>query len=154
MKYDDFPILNNENYEYLSNLYNQTQPQNKSQLHSQFYNKLSQLEHSTSTLNLNVNTLLRNTLKENKNNTTQILENLRAVLNIQKPPINNIKIFNIFSYLKNLLTCLDLCSQIILLEDKIYYKKFFNNAQKSILKMINNIILSLENSNIILFKHM
>lgn len=153
MKYEDFPILNNNQYEELDFLYKNSNI-NKQITYNRIFNKLNQVINSSLTLTENVNPLLRNIITQNNIILNQILKNISANFAIKTNNTTTIKQFSLFDYMFSLNSLLEELLILSTQEEKTYYKTFLLNTQKAILNCLNNIILTLAKSNIILFKHM
>lgn len=152
MIYNDFPILNNETYSYLNEQYTNTGKDRKAYANVLYSEIQSCFALYSTTKNLNPS--LKKQLNHSKEVLNQILENLKANFTIQTTEQKELIQFNIFSFVSKL-------SQILIItinwqntEEKLYYKTFIKNINLSILNIIKNILSILENSNVILFKHM
>lgn len=152
MMYNDFLILSNESYSLLNQQY-----QNTSKDRKFFANILyTELQDCLSLCNTikDINPSLKKQLATSKSILNQILENLTANFNIQKLEQKEIVQFNIFTFVNKLTQTLTITTSWQNSEEKFYYKTFIKNVNLSILNITKNILITLENSNVILFKHM
>lgn len=153
MNYNDFPILTNLDYELINKQYSNETFDRKNQLTKICQNLdlcrqvCFEIEHFH---NIKVKTSLQNTFST----TTKLLDNLTCTFNISISKKNEIFKTTIFSLLKILSEIISLFSIWLKNEKKEYYMSMCLKTQQELSACLNNILNSLEESNILTFKHM
>ena len=156
MNYNDFPILNDDTYNYLKNKYSEL---NSEQTFDRvtsinkicFY--LNECTGSCKSLKNKLNVKLRNSIEFASDEINKIISSLNETFNINLNS-NVIKEFNLFTYLKYLTYAIELFINWSYKEEKEYYKKVCNNCLNSLIECVKKIMEALENSNISLYKYM
>ena len=156
MNYNDFPILNDDTYNYLKNKYSEL---NSEQTFDRvtsinkicFY--LNECTGSCKSLKNKLNVKLRNSIEFASDEINKIISSLNETFNINLNS-NIIKEFNLFTFLKYLTYAIELFINWSYKEEKEYYKKVCNNCLNSLIKCVKKIMEALENSNISLYKYM
>jgi len=152
MIYNDFPILRDSTYNTLQQQF-KNQQKDRRIYASEIYATTCDCISLCNTIK-NLNHLITSQLNETKLNLLQIKENLLANFNVDKSKNTQTIQFNIFQLIKKLLLIINKSICWLREEDKEYYKTFIKNLNLSVIFILNNILSSLEKSNIILFKHM
>ena len=152
MIYNDFPILNGNDYSILNHEY-QSSIKDRKFFTSKLFTQIRQCFNYCNTIN-GVNTHIKQQLTNSKVLLNILLENLMANFSIKQPEEKEIFEFNIFTYIKKLTQILHTCTAWLAEEEKVYYKTLIKNTISTILDILKNILTSLEQSNIVLFKHM
>lgn len=156
MNYNDFPILNDDTYNYLKNKYSEL---NSEQTFDRvtsinkicFY--LNECTGSCKSLKNKLNVKLRNSIEFASDEINKIISSLNETFNINLNS-NVIKEFNLFTFLKYLTYAIELFINWSYKEEKEYYKKVCNNCLNSLIECVKKIMEALENSNISLYKYM
>lgn len=156
MNYNDFPILNDDTYNYLKNKYSEL---NSEQTFDRvtsinkicFY--LNECTGSCKSLKNKLNVKLRNSIEFANDEINKIISSLNETFNINLNS-NVIKEFNLFTFLKYLTYAIELFINWSYKEEKEYYKKVCNNCLNSLIECVKKIMEALENSNISLYKYM
>ena len=153
MKYDDFPILNNEQYEAINTQFKKQNTINRKDLLTEICQNLSNCSTSCSMLFQEHNQHVRQALLKSNSTLNKLFNNLTSTFDINpiKTHVFNTNIFNLLNRLTNTISLIQQWSQT---EEKIYYISIANKTTTDILNCINSILHSLENSNIKFFKHM
>ncbi len=153
MEYNDFPILNEEEYKFLENKFSENISFNRDEKVFSIFSNLIDLNNSASILIVQSNKILRESLIFAKNEFEKLIENFNSTFNF-KINKNEIKEKNLFNFLKNIV---NLQKNLIFwhkFEQKEYFKQFSLNT----LSVTNEILLSLskalENSNINTYRFM
>lgn len=156
MNYNDFPILNDDTYNYLKNKYSEL---NSEQTFDRvtsinkicFY--LNECTGSCKSLKNKLNVKLSNSIEFASDEINKIISSLNETFNINLNS-NIIKEFNLFTFLKYLTYAIELFINWSYKEEKEYYKKVCNNCLNSLIECVKKIMEALENSNISLYKYM
>lgn len=156
MNYNDFPILNDDTYNYLKNKYSEL---NSEQTFDRvtsinkicFY--LNECAGSCKSLKNKLNVKLSNFIEFASDEINKIISSLNETFNINLNS-NIIKEFNLFTFLKYLTYAIELFINWSYKEEKEYYKKVCNNCLNSLIECVKKIMEALENSNISLYKYM
>ena len=152
MNYNDFPILDDNAYQFLKEQYNTHEFSRDVCVDKIFFN-LHECKSCCLGLADKLNLKLTQAIKACIEELDKILNNLDATFNFNKPA-HEIKEINIFSLLNKLVVTASNFNLWQAEEEKEYFKQLANNNLKNLLKIIENIINALENSNFYLFKHM
>jgi len=150
--YNDFPILNNEQYSFLNNQF--SNKPDRTFFANNLNNKIMVCISYFNGFNFKVNEKIKQALLNTKLTLEQSLENLKANFKINKNQTPIAKDFNIFSFLKSLTEILNTTNSWLLEEEKFYYKQFIKNLNISIIDSAKKILTALEKSNLHLFKYM
>ena len=156
MNYNDFPILNDDTYNYLKNKYSEL---NSEQTFDRvtsinkicFY--LNECAGGCKSLKNKLNVKLSNFIEFASDEINKIISSLNETFNINLNS-NIIKEFNLFTFLKYLTYAIELFINWSYKEEKEYYKKVCNNCLNSLIECVKKIMEALENSNISLYKYM
>ena len=156
MNYNDFPILNDDTYNYLKNKYNELNNEHEFDRVTSitkicFY--LNECMGSCKSLKNKLNVKLRNSIEFASDEINKIISSLNETFNINLNS-NTIKEFNLFTFLKYLTYAIELFINWSYKEEKEYYKKVCNNCLNSLIESLKRIMEALENSNISLYKYM
>lgn len=153
MNYNDFPILNSEDYELINKQYQNSPFERKDHI-IKICEKLRlcrticfEIEHQH---NQKVKTSLQNTASI----ITKQIDNLTSSFNICTPHTNCILKTTIFSLLKTLNDTISLFSTWLKNEKKEYYITISFKSLQELVSCANEILLSLEESNVAMFKYM
>jgi len=153
MNYNDFPILNNEDYKLINEQFNQTQVFDRKTQASKIYIELINLKNSSfkelNSYNKKILSALNTTIKT----TTKLIDNLISLFNTPQTDHNTTNA-SLFSFINRTINCIKLFSNWETNEPKEYYK---NIAHKSLLELtssLQEIFLALDDSNLLFFKHM
>ena len=154
MRYDDFPILDSNEYSFISEQYKATQPFNRKALSFEICQELTTCINSCCAIENLYNTKIRQAINETKQILNKQLSNFSSLFNIQTTKVQNISSFNIFTFIKKINNIISLLSDWLSGEEKEYYKKLSKKSILELLEVINKIYSALEESNIYFFKHM
>lgn len=154
MNYNDFPILNNEQYDLLQQNYNS----NKTDRNTHINHILINLHECKFTClnikdcNKNITVAISNTLTT----IDSIINNFNTLTNAPLNTTTTLKVnnFNPFKFLNKLLNCISLFYNWQNNESKDYFKNLANTYYLDLNKCLANIISALEQSNIRLYKYM
>ena len=155
MIYNDFPILNNDEYKLLESKYSSNNLLDRKTEVIKIFHSLTICKNSSSHISQQLNHQILKAIQSTHSTLTKILENFSATFSIPSS-INesNIYTFNLFQFLKKLTSIVEQLNEWQAKEDKEYYKNFINISNKELLNEINNILSQIEKSNIYLFKFM
>ena len=154
MNYDDFPILNDENYKMIQSQYDKFLPFNRKTCIDKIYILLEECRHFCFGLDKRYNKNITISITNVKKTLEQIMDNFHAVFQIDVEYKKQINEFNIFTFIKKIITCIIEIKNWNLKEEKEYYKKLSNNCLNILLNSLSDIISALEKSNLIIFKYM
>ena len=154
MIYNDFPILNNDEYELLSKQYSKFQPADRKTLIFKICNELNICYNFCMGFENKFNKKIKSEIENSKIVLFKLLENFTSTFNIS-PPINQtINSFNLFSFIKKITYSTTFILQWLSIEQKEYYKKLGQSSVAELMELVNKIISALEESNLHFFKHM
>jgi len=147
MKYNDFQILNHDEYKILNTHYTQNQLDRTTTISKICVNidecksSLNQLIHSS-------NWQIKQELNKCFSDFSLILENLNH------KPLNQIKSLTLFTFLKKISTTIQYLLTWQRQETKDYFKTIISSSIQILTTNLTNILTALENSNIKIFKFM
>ncbi len=152
MEYEDYKVLSEEEYNFLSEQYlSQKQPKNYAQFVCE---KLEICKSMCLNLTKETNSNVATKIKEIYEYLQNIKDNLLATFTIKSATVCEVKNFNIFSLLT---ACFDVLTTLHNWqneETKQHTKIFLVKTTNALTERINSILTALENSNILIFKHM
>ncbi len=152
MEYEDYKVLSEEEYNFLSEQYlSQKQPKNYAQF---VCDKLEVCKNMCLTLTEKTNTNVATKIKGVFDYLQNIKDNLLATFSIKSATICEVKNFNIFSLLTATFDVLNALYNWQNEETKQHTKIFLTKTINSLTERINLLLTALENSNILTFKHM
>ena len=151
MNYNDYPILDENAYEFIKEKYSKLMPFNRDELTTKLLNKLEECKSICLGLN-NINFKLKKVVADCYNNLSSFSGSLQNLFN--KTIKCEIKEFNIFSLLLNLVECSIITNQWYNHEEKEYYKNLANNLLQQLQSNTKTILETLLYSNVFTFKHM
>lgn len=152
MNYNDFPIMNDEDYLKLNTLYSQPQT-DKHRLMFDLCTKLNQCRNMCFFITDNHNKKIKDSLLGASKTLTKLFNNFSSTFNIQ-PSNNQITEGNIFLFMKLLNSTIKLLQSWAEIEKKEYYQKLISNSSLEILEILDQLFGALLTSNISFFKHM
>ena len=153
MEYNDFPILNEEEYKFLQNKFSEKVSFNREEKIVSIFSNLLDLFNSSPMLIAQSNQILKENLIFAKNEFEKLIENFNSTFNL-KINKNEIKEKNIFNFLK---TTINLQKNLInwhKFEQKEYFKQFSLNTLIAVNEILFHLISAIENSNVTLYKFM
>ncbi len=153
MIYDDFPLLNDEQYELIKNKFIAEKNFNRNELAFYVYSDLLTCYNACPLLIVKLNKQIKESLNNCKSELAKIIENFEAVFNYKKDKIE-IKEINLFNFLKKLANLQKNLINWQKFEQKEYYNQLIVNLLMQINEMLINLISALENSNVPLFRFM
>ena len=157
MDYNDFQIMDDSAYEMIKHSYEnifQTPTFERGNHIETICSELKKASNSTFTLKENLNFQIRKQIEKTNQILLKNFDNLTNLFNINIKQQQQIKGFNIFSFLNQLIKIFSLLQTWQTNETKEYFKSVAKNSLNEILSSTQVIIKELENSNIIFFKHM
>ena len=154
MNYDDFPILNNSEYQILNEQYNKLIRPERKDIIIKICTEISQISFSFFQLKNKYNCKILNSLNLANKTFEKIHDNLASCFNVTLLKINQIENFNLFTFLKRTTNLLFLLNKWITIEEKEYYKSLAEKSYLNVNEMLNEIFNSLQQSNVTFFKHM
>ncbi len=153
MEYNDYPILNDEEYKFLENKFNENISFNRDENIYYIFNDLLTLQNATPLLVAKSNQVLRQGLQMAEGELKKLVENFNSTFNF-KINKNEIKEKNLFNFLKMLA---NLQKKLIFwhkFEQKEYFKQFSLNSLNTVNEILLGLVTALENSNIQLYRFM
>lgn len=152
MKYNDFPILNNDEYKLLNEHYNSRTFERQNYINKIF---LIVSECRFSQINQkNTNHKINKVIELCKHELQTMEENLLSTFSFNISPKQEFRQLELFAYINKLLSALQILHEWLRYEDKEYYKKICLNFLSTLLDLISKFISVLETLNIHLFKFM
>lgn len=150
MEYQDFPILNDNVYQFLNDQYNSNKANKKNFIIS-ICNDINHI--IISSLNL-YNSRITKELGNCKASLSKILNNLSSLFSITIKPASTINTITLFDFLINFNNLINNFFQWLKLEEKEYYRSIIHKTVDELLEKENQLIKSLNDSNIKFYKHM
>lgn len=154
MNYNDFPILNDDNYRMIQSEYEKFLPFNRKSQIDKLYFTLEECRHLCFGLDKKYNKLISTAILKTKTEIEKIMDNLHATFNLNIEYRKEINEFNLFTFIKKIINSISEFKEWYTKEEKEYYKKISSNSMSSLLSCLNDLITSLENSNLHIFKYM
>ncbi len=151
--FNDFPILNDQDYLLLNKQYNLQSGIDRTTTVANVYLQLMQATNACSFIANSVNKSIRDLLNESHNQLITICENLDIIFNLNMKSSNQVVELNIFSFLKNISTAIDGLMQLSQHETKEHIKLFIDRTCLTLIQLINKFLESLSKSNIRLYKY-
>ncbi len=153
MKYDDFPILDNTQYETINKHFTNNITSNRKDLLINICQELNNCAVTCTKLFTDHNTKIKQALTTTNSILLKLFNNLTSLFSLN--PINTfVSNSNIFNLLKRITKILSLVHTWEQTEEKTYYLSIANKTIIDILECFNLILNSLEISNIKFYKHM
>ena len=153
MKYNDFPILSDDTYDYLKNRYkNEMFIDRESSINKVCY-YLNECVGSCKALKSKLNIKLSQAITFADSEINKIISSLNETFDIHVSA-NSIKEFNLFTFLKRLINSIEILKSLEYKEEKEYYKKVYNICLNSLIESVKKIVEALETSNIRHYKFM
>ena len=154
MKYNDFQILNNEQYYIINQEFSNNEEQDKKTIINSICEELNKIVGLCFSLSNQHNQHINKEIDETINTLVKIKNNLIETFNLKSATTINIVSTNIFSILKMLSSLSTPFLRWVMLETKTYYKSLAQNCFIDLTNCLNKILEAIEKSNIKLFKHM
>lgn len=154
MNYNDFPILNNDEYNLINNHYLNKTIFDRKKLLSQINNEIINCINLSFNIQANFNLKIRKSIENMHKNLVKIQTNLTTTFNLDIVFNQNFSNFNLFSFINRILNIINQLTNLILNEQKEYYKKLINKNIEDLICALKEIFLALDNSNLLFFKHM
>lgn len=151
MFYNDFQILTTNQYEILAEQFKHKNF-SKMSIAEKLLSKLEECKSYCYGLDNQLNKQIQASLQQTKIELDKLIDNTNLLFNISPQPKNIVEHFNVFCFLKNLVTIIKLSQQ--LQEADKNNTQFAQATIKTIANALNNIIEKLEQSNIKIFKYM
>lgn len=154
MNYNDFPILNNNQYEFLNIQFLQNKEFNRKSILNEICNDLCTCKFSCFAIDNGYNIKIKAALKHGSSILTKLYENLTSTFSIQHKPHSGLKVLNIFELLNKINRIVLLCLEWQKDEPKGFYKTISQNTTIELLNISSSLTNALSSSNFVLFKHM
>ena len=154
MNYNDFPILSNDEYKFLNEQYSLNPSFDRKTYLFKICTELLSCINICVGLNGRFNSKICYTISDSKQVLEKILNNLTSTFNISMSSQKEISNFNLFTFLKKIINTVSLITSLTNFEQKEYYKTMLTKSTNELLKILENIITALENSNLHFFTHM
>ena len=147
MEYNDFPILNDEEYKFLENKFKENVSFNREEKTFFIFNNLLALFNCCPMLIVKSNRNIKESLLKAKTEIEKLIENFNSTFNF-KINKNEIKEINLFKFLKILANIQKNLIIWIKFEQKEYFKQFSINSLNCITEIVLDLAKALENSEI------
>ncbi len=154
MNYNDFPILDDSTYNLMMNEYNNSLPFDRNTAINKLYLELDECKNFCFGLTNRVNKKIQLAVESAKTEIEKILENFHATFSIHVNSQKEIKEFNLFTFIKKLISSISNMHHWANNEQKTYFKTLAGNNIITLINILMQIIEALENSNLHLFKFM
>ena len=154
MKYEDFPILNNNDYSLLREQYLSSNQTDRKLIVNEICGEISNIINSYWSNENLFNNNLNRAIKNCSLSLMKVLDNLTSLFNIQVTRQQSIPTFNIFSYIRKINSIITMLLKWACSEQKEYYKSTASKTTIELLNSLNSILLAAEESNVKFYKHM
>ena len=154
MKYEDFPILNNNDYSLLREQYLSSNQTDRKLIVNEICSEISNIINSYWSNENLFNNNLNLAIKNCSLSLMKVLDNLTSLFNIQVTRQQSIPTFNIFSYIRKINSIITMLLKWASKEQKEYYKSTASKTTIELLNSLNSILLAAEESNVKFYKHM
>ncbi|MBE5741101.1 MAG: hypothetical protein E7351_01020 [Clostridiales bacterium] len=154
MEYNDFPILNNEEYRIINEQYSISQTQDRKSLLYKITHLLRDCKNMCSTLDRKLNQKIVTAISTAKKEIDKISDNLSSYFPQKTENQSTITSFNLFTFLSKVNSLSSLFHIWENSDSKDYYKTMASKSLKDLLKISQNILSALENSTVYLFKYL
>lgn len=154
MNYNDFPILSNEEYNLMNQHFNNEHTTDRKTQVDKIFSLLD------SAYNICVGLSNKHNFKITKSITTfsqtilKVKNNFTATFNLNTNSNKTVFNYTIFKLLDKIFDIIHELNIWISFEEKTYYKTLAQKSLKEIIIESKQILLSLNNSNVLFFKHM
>ena len=154
MNYNDFPILNNEEYNLLNEHYSSLYPFNRKELINNLCLEINICCNTCLKLSNQFNPQIRNSINNSHQTLIKLFNNFSSLFNVQIKPNQLMDNLSIFTFIKRIINITKLLNQWLVNENKEYYISIIKKSILDIFNSLENIFSSLEKSNLLFFKHM
>ena len=154
MTYNDFQILNNDEYNFINSHYQSLQMFNRKNTLLTICNQINTCKSFCMGLDKAYNKRINNALNLTFNLLDKNLNNLLSTFTLNISNISEVKNVNIFSFLKQLIILNQTLTNWLTNETKEYYKTIAVNSIKEISSTLEEILTALASSTIQTYKHM
>ena len=155
MKYNDFPILNNSDYEFLSNQYqNFGMPFDRKTQLVKICQEISLCRNICFEIENKHNFKVKNAIEKAKSTLTKLFDNFSSTFNINITSTKLVLNLNLFSFLKRIIKIISKINNWSTHEQKEYYISMSQKSAAELLICLEEILSALEESNVQFFKHM
>ncbi len=154
MEYNDFPILNDDEYKLLQDKYNNLLPFDRLQCVNLIYSSCVMCEDCCYTVSAIVNPTIRQSVKQCLGELNKISSNLLSTFNLKPALTHELKSVNLFNFLKKLINLLKNLQNWCKNEEKEYFKSLAFKSSVAVMDATANILSAIENSNVPIYKHM
>ncbi len=155
MIYNDFKILDDEQYKILSEQYSTHTPvRTQTELANAIFVHLDECKSYCFGLHKNVNKRVCAVLKKAKDELERLIGNINSVFKITATKAAIVNEFNLFEFAKKLIKTIELTDELFDLSSDANHVKFINTTIKTISQLAQELFEALEQSNIQMFKYM
>lgn len=154
MNYEDFPILSNQEYELINSHFSKREKFDRKTILNKICNELIICKNICLESKSKYNKKICSALEKSLIILNKLNQNISSCFNIVNSQSQTMKIFNLFDFMKKLISISSLVFSWFEHEPKEYYKNLAGKTNRELLQVMENIISALNNSNIITFKHM
>ncbi len=153
MNYNDFPILNNDEYELINQQFSSNLPFERKFHLLQICKEINLCSSSCFVISSQYNQKIIHTLSATNKTLTKLFDNLTSLFNLNNKA-TTIENFSIFTFIKKLINLNNLFQDWIANEKKEYYIAIAQKSIKEINSCVTDICSALDESNLHFYKHM
>lgn len=153
MEYDDFPILSENSYDYISKKYADQKDFDRPFLIGQIYTNLEELKVCEFICFKDFNVNLCKELVQTKICISRLIENLNSTFNLHNTKTASVKNINIFEFIEKIFETINILQSWFANEDKEYYKKISQLFIEELFFSGKNILKTLSTSHVQFFKY-
>ncbi|MBQ8615457.1 MAG: hypothetical protein IJ415_02705 [Clostridia bacterium] len=154
MNYNDFPILNNDEYNLINSHYSNFERFDRKTTIIKIYNEISGCKNICLDLSSKHNPKIKKAIEQAYETLNKLNENLLTSFNLNNTESNTIKTCSLFSFMRKITNLSSSVLEWSKSEKKEYFKSIAQSTMKDLFNIMLNLTSALEESNIILFKHM
>lgn len=154
MMYEDFKILNDDQYNLISEQLQNQKICSQAEIANKLFLTLDQCKSFCFGLNNQVNKRIQNALLYARNQLDKLINNVNISFNIDAHSTQIVTDLNIFAFAKKLIEAVQTVEELLLQPNSEKFFHFSLSTTSTLLDIINQLFDALENSNIHLFKHM
>lgn len=154
MMYNDFQILNNDEYNLINEQYSHHQASTQTDIINNLFLQLDECKSFCFGLNKYVNKRIQNALVFAKNELDKLIYNINVSYKVSVHSIQAVTNFNIFAFAKKLMEGLELVQKLLEFATDPNTINFVKGTATTITSIAEQLFDALENSNIHLFKFM
>ena len=154
MLYNDYQVLNDDEYQIINLHYQQTEPQTQSEIVNKLFVNFDQCKSYCFGLNSCVNKRIQAVLNNAKAEFEKLISNINTSFKLNAKTTKVVSTFSVFDFANKLIEGIKLAQEFLNLATDPKFTDFAKQTTKTILDIANQLFDALSSSNIQMFKHM